>query len=623
MKLSGIKITNFRIFENQPIDFKPITFITGANSSGKSSVFKALMLLQENIKNNQLIKLEFAEGEHILGDFDSVKNRKLKDENQMSFVLQYFFENKYKVEASFVFDNKNKIGILSKHSITIENTQILDISFENEKANISLNLDWFIENEFKFDELFEKVFVYDIFDNSDNNIFEDILRQQIEEQNISFDDIKSEDSLKDINYLLEAKEKEINENENKRNKLLSQIDKSNFDNLDEFEQKSIEMKEDNINQNFDKSKIEYKYDDTIKSIKYRQIQKYINNEIKNKIHNFKENEIKGFFTQIFISQLNSINNFGAFNFDSLNKWQNNIPKKFQNITKKGVRLYTDYQGYEDDYFRSSKLESYRHVYTEQYNYLESIIIKDNIFRIEDNIILKEIFETYFKPFINLSQNTIDFKHLPANRGKQERIITFSKNNDALETAIKNYDSTNELQTKFVNTWLRNFEIGESLNVDFIESSSVRVLVIDDNNNKTNIADLGLGISQLIPIILACASAEKNTLLLLEEPETNLHPKFQSLLAEMFVDANEKFGVQFALETHSEYLIRKVQVMIANKNIASDIVKIYYFGKNNLKKSEVKTIDIYQNGKLSDDFGEGFFDMATDLQIQLMKTKNKK
>ena len=66
-----------------------------------------------------------------------------------------------------------------------------------------------------------------------------------------------------------------------------------------------------------------------------------------------------------------------------------------------------------------------------------------------------------------------------------------------------------------------------------------------------------------------------SMLLIEEPETNLHPKWQSLLAEMFVEANKKFNIQFMIETHSEYLIRKFQTLVADNKINGEHIKIFY------------------------------------------------
>ncbi|MBD0258378.1 MAG: AAA family ATPase, partial [Cytophagales bacterium] len=49
-----------------------------------------------------------------------------------------------------------------------------------------------------------------------------------------------------------------------------------------------------------------------------------------------------------------------------------------------------------------------------------------------------------------------------------------------------------------------------------------------------------------------------TLLLIEEPESHLHPKLQADLADFFAAASSRYNLQFAIETHSEYFIHKLR-----------------------------------------------------------------
>jgi len=72
-----------------------------------------------------------------------------------------------------------------------------------------------------------------------------------------------------------------------------------------------------------------------------------------------------------------------------------------------------------------------------------------------------------------------------------------------------------------------------------------------------------------------------------------------------------------LETHSEYIIRKLQVCTAQQIVnETEFVSIINFGsKENLGK--VKNIKIRKNGSLSDSFFPGFFDVAHELQYQLL------
>lgn len=122
---------------------------------------------------------------------------------------------------------------------------------------------------------------------------------------------------------------------------------------------------------------------------------------------------------------------------------------------------------------------------------------------------------------------------------------------------------------------------------------------------------------------------------LEEPESHLHPKYQSLLADMIVEAYTQYNVHFLIETHSEYLIRKLQLLVARsaKNedgdkdnspfqiFNNDKVSIYYIYSRlearDADTPQVKAISICSDGYLNDTFGPGFFDEATSLSRQLM------
>lgn len=110
-------------------------------------------------------------------------------------------------------------------------------------------------------------------------------------------------------------------------------------------------------------------------------------------------------------------------------------------------------------------------------------------------------------------------------------------------------------------------------------------------------------------------------LIIEEPEANLHPNLQSKLADILVLAHNTFGMRFILETHSEYLIRKLQYLVARGEMKSDSVNIFYFNDDhfvNNREPKIKKIQITNDGNLTDTFGPGFYDEATRLQFELMK-----
>ncbi len=89
----------------------------------------------------------------------------------------------------------------------------------------------------------------------------------------------------------------------------------------------------------------------------------------------------------------------------------------------------------------------------------------------------------------------------------------------------------------------------------------------------------------------------------------------------------KNNIQFIIETHSEYLIRKLQYLTAKEKAKPTDTVIYYFyhpDKVLVGEDQVKKIYINDDGSLTDDFGSGFFDESDKIAISLWNiTKSRK
>jgi predicted ATPase len=101
-------------------------------------------------------------------------------------------------------------------------------------------------------------------------------------------------------------------------------------------------------------------------------------------------------------------------------------------------------------------------------------------------------------------------------------------------------------------------------------------------------------------------------LVFEEPESNLHPDFQIKLAEMIFDFSKLTDRYLIIETHSEYMIRTMQYLVAKNGSSTDSVGILNFGQ----EGKVKSIKINPNGSLSDNFFSGFFTYSELLRLKL-------
>jgi AAA15 family ATPase/GTPase len=245
----------------------------------------------------------------------------------------------------------------------------------------------------------------------------------------------------------------------------------------------------------------------------------------------------------------------------------------------------------------------------------------------------------------------DLVYIPPNRIRNYKVNKDLSNEDIITlliTRLNNMqyeDKWAKPSEYFVNYWLNEFNLKNKVNFNTIDDI-ISLFNFNSSIENDSKVDLGYGISQLIPLICLFSlfnekykvssldpaindqyiqTWDTNNCFLIEEPEANLHPSFQSKLADLFIDASWKFGHQFVIETHSEYMVRKFQYWVAKGKIKPSDVNIYYFDNKNddplINDLVIKKISINKDGSLSEPFGEGFYDEATNLQFDLLKIKN--
>jgi predicted ATPase len=129
----------------------------------------------------------------------------------------------------------------------------------------------------------------------------------------------------------------------------------------------------------------------------------------------------------------------------------------------------------------------------------------------------------------------------------------------------------------------------------------------NSNKHFDPINVGFGITYCLPIIIALLSAKPNDLLIIENPESHLHPKGQSKLAELMCLAAQN-GVQIFCETHSDHIFYGTRVAIKEGKVEPEKVKTYYFDRSKTEyNSVVHCININKKGRIIGDMPDGFFD----------------
>lgn len=126
--------------------------------------------------------------------------------------------------------------------------------------------------------------------------------------------------------------------------------------------------------------------------------------------------------------------------------------------------------------------------------------------------------------------------------------------------------------------------------------------------ELDLTSIGVGVSQILPTLVMGLIAPPGTTFLLEQPELHLHPKVQSLVADFLIGLT-KVGKQCIVETHSEYLVSRLRLRVAEDqtNSLSSKASIYFVERFN-GKSSFKKLDLNHYGAFFD-WPEGFMDQG--------------
>ena len=159
-------------------------------------------------------------------------------------------------------------------------------------------------------------------------------------------------------------------------------------------------------------------------------------------------------------------------------------------------------------------------------------------------------------------------------------------------------------------WLRYLGVAEHVESrDKGKFGHELTVSIAGSKRPHDLTHVGVGVSQVLPILVASLLAEPDTTLIFEQPELHLHPKVQTRLADFFLSMTQ-LGKQCVIETHSEYLINRIRFRAAaavKANPWVEAVKMYFVEKAE-QESSFREVNINEFGAIQD-WPEGFFDQS--------------
>lgn len=507
-QLRSITFCNYKGFKKGNIEIKPITILLGANSVGKSSIIQLFQLLYQTAmveEHRSVLKLNgsiLSLGEH---------------------------EN--------IFYNKNTNENI-KITFEIKNRKLYD----GFKKNFNLQI---IRKLLQSTDIFEKY----LFIKEKNFSIEPLeslqnIRMKYSKYYNDISNISKSDFIK-ISTKLSKYHVDIENNKNK-------IDKYYYN----------PEKQDYISKKITKNDIIKQYDKVYKTFNDAE-------SIRTSIFNVEitislvKSDDKKYLKIKRIRLLNSSKCIFDLEFTLSHK--SNIGLSLTSVFNNNKPLF-DYNQ-EQDFI--SSLNNKGTIFTlfninDKYSLVESPIVKTihNIFQ--------ETFDNLRRSF---SRNALN--HIGPIRANPKRYYFLDRSSLSLDMDKIDEDTLTEilkeksLIRKSVNKWLDKFEISISVTslVDIIHK-----LKIKQNDLFLDITDVGFGISQVLPILVQCFLSDRGSTTMIEQPEIHLHPTMQADLADLFIDVvststtDKKNTTKFLIiETHSEYLLKRLRRRIAENN----------------------------------------------------------
>jgi len=174
-------------------------------------------------------------------------------------------------------------------------------------------------------------------------------------------------------------------------------------------------------------------------------------------------------------------------------------------------------------------------------------------------------------------------------------------------------ATSETLLSQINAWMKEISPGVSLRTQFVPTINIVTLhyQFDYGNSKTSLflpKNVGSGISYVIPVILILLTATEGKTIIIENPESHIHPRGQAEIGRLIALAAQS-GAQVFVETHSDHILNGIRVAVKENKINKDKVNILFFDRETTETEQyakVVPIKIDKKGALSE-YPDNFMD----------------
>ena len=176
----------------------------------------------------------------------------------------------------------------------------------------------------------------------------------------------------------------------------------------------------------------------------------------------------------------------------------------------------------------------------------------------------------------------------------------------------------------ISHWLQRMELAHSFSLDWTSQGATQYevrLQKSPASAAVTLVDMGYGLGQFLPVLVLCYYAPEGSTLILEQPGIHLHPKVQSDLADLLIEVVTERNLQILVESHSEHLLTRLQLGIAEQKITMDETA-FYFCENEKGASTIKPLDVDKLGNIKN-WPKNFFGNVRGDLVKMTKEQTKR
>lgn len=211
------------------------------------------------------------------------------------------------------------------------------------------------------------------------------------------------------------------------------------------------------------------------------------------------------------------------------------------------------------------LDELQKVFYENKNTLQFKLAYDNIKSVIKNFSSNANYISSFRSFPNRT-------YLETTQNSKK----ITKTGDGYLDQILIWQSNNSSKYKELIYELKKMKIINNLKAYRLKGGRYEIKVkINPSEKFSLLQDVGFGISQFVPIIVADLQLNKNSTLIILQPEIHLHPSAQSSFGDYITNQIKNKQKNYIIETHSEYFLNKLRLNIVKGILNPEDVTIYY------------------------------------------------